>query len=122
MLLEEFRECRNRDIEGVGAIVLFQSLQLCGIVDALGLLEGIDKRLRLGVNGIVEGGEGLLLRMVQEAALLKEEREIGLSINLEADQSSVVRIRGGMLCARDPPSLGQARRCQLCRRSPQEGP
>lgn len=66
--------------------MLFQSLQLCGVRDTLGLLEGLDCWLRLDVDGIVEGGEALLVGVVQKSALLEEEREVVLAINLDAGQ------------------------------------
>lgn len=105
MLFEQLRESRNRDIEGVGAIVLFQSLQFCGACDALRVLEGLDGWLRLDVDGIVESGEALLLGMVQESALLEKEGQVVLAINLDEGQSSG-QTPSGMFCARDPPSLG----------------
>lgn len=73
MFLEEFCEGRNRDVEGVATIVLFQFLEFCGLCDAPRLLERLDGRLWFRVDGIVEGSEALLVGMVQESALLEEE-------------------------------------------------
>lgn len=82
MFLEELRKGRNRDIEGVAAIVLLQARQLSLGLDALGLLESLEPGLGVGVDGIGERAERLLLGIVEEAALLEQERYTTLSGSL----------------------------------------
>jgi hypothetical protein len=59
MLLEELGKGRNGDVKGVGAIVLFQALQLGGTRNTPGGLELLELRLRLVVDVVDKGAKGL---------------------------------------------------------------
>ena len=74
MLLEELGERRNRDVEGIGTVVLLQFLDLRSIGKALGLLKGVDSRLWLGVDSVAQGRECLLIGVIQETTFLEEKR------------------------------------------------
>ncbi|GKT85998.1 hypothetical protein Ct61P_03848 [Colletotrichum tofieldiae] len=82
VLLEELGEGGNRDIEGVGAVVLLDPLQLVLGCNALGLLVASDLGLRLGIDVVGEGSEGLVLGVVDEASLLEMERSVDLATDL----------------------------------------
>ena len=75
MLLEEFGEGGDGDIERVGAIVLLEALELGGARDAAGALKGVEGGLVVGVDEVDQGTEGLVLGVVEEAALLEEKRQ-----------------------------------------------
>jgi hypothetical protein len=57
MLFEEFRECRDRNVESVCTIVLLDAGQLGLLVDASACLEFANGGLGLGVDGISEATE-----------------------------------------------------------------
>lgn len=82
MFFEELGKGGHRDIERVGAIVLLELRQigLCG--DASIFLELIDARFGFGIDLVRQGTEGLLGGIVEETALLEQERDIGLIIGL----------------------------------------
>ena len=94
MLLEELGKGGDRDIERVGAIVLLEALQLGGGRDAAGLLELFELRRRLRVDVVGKSAEGLGLGVVEEAALLEKEREVGPASDLLCG-ASVPWMRGG---------------------------
>jgi hypothetical protein len=83
MLLEELGEGRDRDIEGIRAIVLLEALQLLSRLDTARLLEVADKRFRVGVKDVRQRGKRTRLGVVEETALLEEERNIGLVADLK---------------------------------------
>jgi hypothetical protein len=82
MLLEELSESRNWDIKGVVAIVMLQLLNLGLGGDTPGLLEVLNLRLRLGINGVCQRRERILLFVPEEASLLEQKGGIGLAPGL----------------------------------------
>ena len=83
MLLEELEKGWYWNIEGVVAIVVLESLDLLLGGYAAGLLEVLESWLWLGIDGIGEGREGLLLLIPEETALLEEEGYIVLAASLD---------------------------------------
>lgn len=73
MLAEELGEGRNRNVESIGAIVLFQASQLGLSADTIGLLVSLQGRLRVGIDAVDEGAEGSGLFVEEEATLLEKE-------------------------------------------------
>ncbi|GJC78632.1 hypothetical protein ColLi_01470 [Colletotrichum liriopes] len=116
VLLEELGEGGNRDIEGVGAVVLLDPLQLVLGCNALGLLVASDLGLRLGIDVVGEGSEGLVLGVVDEASLLEMERGVDLATDLcnirslAAKELSAVGATSGpaYLVANDLADVGRA--------------
>jgi hypothetical protein len=99
MFLEQLGEGGNGDVERVVAVVLLQALDLGGRGEALCLLEILELGLRLGVEGVGERGKRALLRVVEEAPLLEEEREIRLPAHVVAHQLANLggaRVRNGL--------------------------
>jgi hypothetical protein len=94
VFLEELGESGDGDVERVGAIVLLEALLLGGARDAPGLLERLELRPRLGVDVVGEGPERLGIGVVQEAALLEQERDVRLVSDLRK-VSLWKRKRGG---------------------------
>ena len=82
VFLEELGEGRDGDVERVGAIVLLQAVELRGGRDALGLLEGFELGLGLFIDLVRKGAERVGLGIVEESALLEEERGVGLASGL----------------------------------------
>lgn len=76
MLFEEFREGRNRNIEGVVTIMLLDSRELGSSGYPSGLLEMFESWLGFGVDCVRKWFEGVLGSIVKESALLEEERNI----------------------------------------------
>lgn len=86
MFLEQLGEGRDRNIERVVAIVLLDPIYFGGRSETLGLLEGLELGLGFGVEGVGERGEGALLSIVEEAALLEQERDILLATHVITHQ------------------------------------
>lgn len=82
MLLEELRKGGNGNVEGVGTVVLFDSGELRLLLETSEGLEVTDGWLGLGVDVILERREGLGFGVVEETALLKQERGNELATNL----------------------------------------
>jgi hypothetical protein len=71
MFPEKFGEGGNRDIKGVGAIVLFEPRQFSLCSDASALLELVEEGFGFGVDFVGQGAEGLLDGIVEKAPLLE---------------------------------------------------
>lgn len=82
MLLEELGKGGNGNVEGVGAVVLFDSGEFRLLLKTSEGLEVADGWLGLGVDVILERREGLGFGVVEETALLKQERGNELATNL----------------------------------------
>ena len=82
MLLEKLGKGRDGNIEGVGAIVLLEALDVSGAGDAPGALEGLELGLLVGVDEVDQGPEGLVFGVVEKSALLEEEGQIRLASDL----------------------------------------
>jgi hypothetical protein len=82
VLLEQFCESRDGDVEGVGAKVLLDTGDVGLLGNASGGLEVSDGGLRLGVDVVLEGAKALGVGVVEESALLEEERKVGLAAGL----------------------------------------
>ncbi|CAI6099130.1 unnamed protein product [Clonostachys chloroleuca] len=64
VFLEELGEGRHGDVEGVDAVVLFNARQFDLGVDTPGGLKVANRRLGLGIDGVLQGREDLGLRVV----------------------------------------------------------
>ena len=93
MLAEQLGEGGDGDVESVRAVVLLDLIELALGRDAPRALELPDDRLGLRINGIVEGVEGLAGLIVEETALLEEERDVDLVSNLVTVQLKCSRAR-----------------------------
>ena len=82
MLHEELGESGHGNVEGVGAIVLLEAVQLGSAGDAAGLLEGIERGFRVGIDVVGQDTKGLGFGVVDEASLLEEEGEVVLATDL----------------------------------------
>ena len=88
MLLEQLGKAGQGDVEDVHAIVVFETGEIGLLFQAAGLLEGTDQGLGVGIDVEGEGGEGLGAGVVEEAALLEQERGVGLATDLERRESA----------------------------------
>jgi hypothetical protein len=68
--------------------VLLEALLLGSARDAPGLLERFELRPRLGVDVVGEGPERLGVGVVQEAALLEQERDVRLVSDLRSQSAT----------------------------------
>ena len=82
MLLKEFGEGGYRDIEGIIAIVLMDSGQLGRGGYTSGFLEVFQKRFGIGIDSVSQRLEGALFGIIEESALLEEERDVFLAPSL----------------------------------------
>jgi hypothetical protein len=63
--------------------VVFEAREVSLLLKTAGLLERANRGLGVRIDVEGEGGERLGTRVVEEPALLEEERDIGLSADLE---------------------------------------
>lgn len=82
MLFEQLGKRRNRNVERVHAIVVFKPLELGRARDTSRFLECLELGFRVGVDEIGQGAKRLGFGIIQEAALLEEERQILLASDL----------------------------------------
>lgn len=82
MLLEELSEGRDRNIEGIGSVMLLDSRYLGLLLQTAGGLEMANAGLWLDIDVILECTEGVQFGVVEEATLLEEERSVELSGSL----------------------------------------
>jgi hypothetical protein len=71
MFLEEFREGWHRNIKGVVAIVLMDSIQLGFRGYSLRFLEMLEERFRVGIDRVGQRFEGIRLGIVKKSAFLE---------------------------------------------------
>ena len=83
MLPEEFQEGGNWNVKCVVAVVLVYPGELRRGSDAPRFLEDLKCGLWDGVDGIGKRLEGVLLGIVEESPLLKEEGDILLASSLQ---------------------------------------
>jgi len=73
MFLEKFCECRNRDIEGIVAIMLVDSRKLGSRGYAPGFLEFSKERLGLGVDCVNQRRKGSSGGVVEKSTFLEKK-------------------------------------------------
>lgn len=108
MFLEELSERRNGDVKGVRAIMLLEVLELGGTGDALGFLEDLELRGGVRIDKVRQRAEGLLVVLVEESALLEEERDICLLSNLTRKVEQLATCTRGCLRKKQRGEAGQA--------------
>ena len=82
MFFEELGESGDRDVEGVGTVVMLESSDVGLLLQPPGGLEAADQRLRFFVDLIGKGRERLCLGTVDESTLLEKKRGVLLSVVL----------------------------------------
>jgi hypothetical protein len=84
VFLEEFRESRDRDIEGIVAIMQMGAVEFGLGGNTSRFLEVIEKRLGLSIDRVCERFEGVVRGIVEESTFLEEEGNIGFASSLES--------------------------------------
>jgi hypothetical protein len=82
VLLEELGEGGNGNVKGVGSIVLLDACNLGLLVQASGGLEMANLGLGVDVDIILKSAEGICLGVIEESALLEQERSVELATSL----------------------------------------